>query len=220
MSSPLLPSPSQVASDGLRRTVAWGNSVTIVGGLPVATYPGERHSHDDQMCEASPVNLSDPLLVQWRKNPANPLRRDMLPSTTGPLGCTSSWREGDNWTTTIESKTDGRRSGPRIGFWTSANYVNWSFVGFLNCPICELCVKSCASFYPAPDGPADSWVYGINSGGCNLMSGGMVTNGSIRSNYFASTEVLDGAVVQVPKQTDSHSLAALNQINGFDAHGE
>ena len=53
-----------------------------------------------------------------------------------------------------------------------------------------------------------------------IMSGGMVTNGSIRSNYFASTEVLDGAVVQVPKQPDSHSLAALNQINGFDAHGE
>ena len=91
----------------------------------MATYPGERHSHDDQMCEASPANLSDPLLVQWKKNPANPLRRDVLPSTTGPLGCTSSWREGDNWTTTIESKLDGRRSGAKIGFWTSTG-ASWA----------------------------------------------------------------------------------------------
>ena len=176
----------------------------------MATYPGERHSHDDQMCEASPANLSDPLLVQWKKNPANPLRRDMLPSTTGPLGCTSSWREGDNWTTTIESKLDGRRSGAKIGFWTSANYLNWSFVGFLNCPICELCVKSCASFYPAPDGPADRWVYGINSGGCNLMSGGMVTGSFDRQTLTLTPDRPWAAAIE-------RDVAASNGTFGLEA---
>ena len=116
--------------------------------------------------------------------------------TTGPLGCTSSWREEDsgNYTTTIEVKMNGRHSQSQIGFYTSANYKDWSFVGFLNCSICELCVRSCSSFYPAPAAPADSpqlplptsrsvsaaanstisdrsrWVFGVNSGGCKLAS--------------------------------------------------
>lgn len=34
-------------------------SVTIVDGVPVATYPGEP---GDNWCDASPLNLSDPLV--------------------------------------------------------------------------------------------------------------------------------------------------------------
>eukprot|EP01047_Picozoa_sp_COSAG01_P050465 COSAG01_NODE_5108_length_4476_cov_14.006854_2_plen_398_part_00 len=98
--------------------------------------------------------------------------------TTGPLGCSSSWRDASgNYTTTIEVKLRGRHSKAQIGFFTSSNYKDWSFVGVLKCPICELCVRSCSSFYPAPDSPPakNRWVFGVNSGGCKLASGGMIT---------------------------------------------
>ena len=61
---------------------------------------------------------------------------------------------------------------------------------------------------------------GSKSLSMNIISGNMVTNGSIGTNDFTSTKVLDGAVVQIPKQPDSHSLAALNQVESFDTHDE
>lgn len=96
-------------------------SVTVVNGTPIATYPGEP---GDQMCQAYAANLSDPVLTQWRKSSLNPLHRGtgspQDPTTTGPLGCTSSWREAGNWTTTIQSRRAmarrgcAQRSGPAI----------------------------------------------------------------------------------------------------------
>lgn len=83
-------------------------SVTIVDGIPIATYPGEVYGgdkHADNWCEASPANLSDPLLTVWKKSPLNPLGNDTTMKTTGgPLGCTAAWKEpSGNWTTTIQS---------------------------------------------------------------------------------------------------------------------
>ena len=50
------------------------------------------------MCDASPANLSDPLLKVWKKSSHNPIKAHS-PQTTGPLGCTSAWkvtmRDGD-----------------------------------------------------------------------------------------------------------------------------
>lgn len=145
-------------------------SVTVVDGVPIALYPGEGGDH---MCAASPVDPTDPLLVKWRKNPANPLMRDQQPRTTGPLGCTGSWREpSGNWTTTIQSNKVPGESGLKTTFWTTADYTNWTFVGTLKgCDICDKVVKSCSDFYPAPGGPGDRWVFGINGGPFGAVTG-------------------------------------------------
>jgi beta-fructofuranosidase len=149
-------------------------SVTVVDGSPVATYPGEPGDH---MCEASPVDLTDPLLTQWRKSKANPIK-PTGPSVSGPLGCTSAWKEASgNWTTTIQSNDVG--NGLKTTFWTSHDYVQWSYVGVLHgCAVCDACVQSCSDFFPAPATgggiDASKWVFGINTGGCGLASGGLV----------------------------------------------
>eukprot|EP00937_MAST-01D_sp_MAST-1D-sp2_P007582 g7582.t1 len=169
-------------------------SVTVVDGIPIATYPGEP---GDNMCEASPLNLSDPLLTVWRKSTANPLpRQRWAPHTTGPLGCTASWRggSGGDWTTTIQS-TDAPAPAPaapaatggpmRTTFWQSADFLNWTYLGNLRCPACDQCVQSCSDFFRLPSGAGgasgsgggggnDTWVFGINTGGCGLRGGGGV----------------------------------------------
>ena len=43
------------------------------------------------MCDASPANLSDPLLKVWKKSSHNPIKAHG-PQTTGPLGCSSAWK--------------------------------------------------------------------------------------------------------------------------------
>ena len=138
-------------------TGVFTGSVTVVDGVPIATYPGEP---GDRMCEASPLNLSDPLLTVWRKSRANPLpRQDWVPSTTGPLGCTASWRDaggGGNWQTTIQSAAApaANAGAMRTTFWQSADFLNWSYVGNLRCDVCDKCVKSCSDFFRLPGAPS------------------------------------------------------------------
>ena len=66
-----------------------------------------------------------------------------------------------------------------MSFWTSANYINWSFVGNLSGlpPAFAIGLQDCSDFYPAPGsaatdaapvaagGEADRWVFGDNRGG-------------------------------------------------------
>jgi beta-fructofuranosidase len=167
-------------------------SVTIVGDKgPVATYPGMPGS---KMCQAMPVDLNDPFLITWKKYKGNPIKPPG-PHPSGPLGCTSAWQEeSGNWTTTIQAimnelplpgealrpdhqRTDVGVAGGKLRttFWTSSNFADWSYVGVLSCPVCDLCVQSCSDFYEAPGRSANRWAFGINTGGCGLQSGGMIT---------------------------------------------
>ena len=138
-------------------------SVTVVGGRPVATYPAMPGSH---MASARPADPDDPDLVRWTKDPRNPLDGDVRGGPlAGPLGCTAAWREGGTWTTTIEG---GRPLA--VKFFASADFVAWDEEGDLDCPACAACAVPCSDFYPL----ADRWVFGINSFGCHLASGGAV----------------------------------------------
>lgn len=125
-------------------------SVTVVEGVPIATYPGERGNN---WVDAMPANLSDPLLTVWQKKirlPSsglswgNPMGNEKtLHTTGGPIGCTSAWKEASgNWTTTIQStqllpgclgKTPA--CPLRTAFFTSHNFLNWSWIGDLNCSV-------------------------------------------------------------------------------------
>lgn len=139
-------------------------STTVVNGVPVATYPGIPGA---TMCDASPVDLNDPLLVKWKKNPSNPLMRHEQPRWDSALGCTSAWREASgNWTTTIEIDVP-MPLHCKMTFWTSENYINWTYVGNLSgLPSAfENGLQACSDFYPAPGGPANRFVFGDNRGG-------------------------------------------------------
>ena len=174
-------------------------AVTVVNGVPVAAYPGIGAA-GGALCEASPLDLNDPLLRVWKKDHHNPMMRHMSPKA-GTLGCTNGWQDppppssvssssasasasvsavssakggaGRNWTTTIE--LDGGCYGAcAVTFWTSNNYVNWSYIGNLSGlpPAFAVGVQDCSDFYPAP-GPSgcsspaqhDRWVFGDNRGG-------------------------------------------------------
>merc|ERR1719174_2927139 len=132
-------------------------SVTVVDGTPIATYPGEPGS---KMCDASPANLSDPLLKVWKKSSHNPIKAHS-PQTTGPLGCTSAWKDptSGKWTTTIQSNQVGieqNANGPlRTTIWSShRDFLDWRYTGTLTgCRACDECVQSCSDFYPAPGFP-------------------------------------------------------------------
>ena len=138
-------------------------SVTVVGGRPVATYPAMPGSH---MAGAWPADVDDPDLATWAKDPRNPLDGDVRGGPlAGPLGCTAAWREGGTWTTTIEG---GRPLA--VKFFASADFVAWDEEGDLDCPACAACAVPCSDFYPFED----RWIFGINSFGCHLASGGAV----------------------------------------------
>lgn len=164
-------------------------SVTVFNNVPVATYPGT--SPEFTMCEASPVNLSDPLLTIWKKSHMNPVMSNTQgpKSARDPLGCTSSWQENaGNWTTTIERPYPIAKPGLKTTFWTSADFLNWTLIGTLGCPLCDLCQQRCSDFYRAPDVQSDRWVFGINSHGCGLASGGMVTGSFDRASLKFTPE--------------------------------
>lgn len=145
-------------------------SVTIVNGVPIATYPGEP---GDRMCEASPVDLSDPLLAKWKKNPANPLMEYSHPGPKlpSPLGCTGAWREASgNWTTTIEIIDPVLHA--KMSFWTSVNFINWTYIGNLSGLPSSFAqgMQLCSDFYPLTSSSgsganSNTWVFGDNRGG-------------------------------------------------------
>jgi sucrose-6-phosphate hydrolase SacC (GH32 family) len=162
-------------------------SVTIMNGVPIATYPGEGGDH---WCDATPANLSDPLLTIWQKKVSlpgglswgNPMGNDgTLHTTGGPLGCTAAWKEpSGNWTTTIQSTQLlpgclGKKPACPIktAFFTSSNFRNWSWIGDLDCPECDQHTQPCSDFFPvqcsSPDcaqpPSGNRWVFGINGGG-------------------------------------------------------
>ena len=162
-------------------------AVTVVNDVPIATYPGIGGA-GGALCEASPLDLNDPLLRVWKKDPRNPMMQHMAPRA-GTLGCTNGWQEpalpppsvagaaapqdtitgGGNWTTTIE--LDGGCYGAcAVTFWTSSNYVNWTYIGNLSGlpPAFADGIQDCSDFYPAPGPPAggsDRWIFGDNRGG-------------------------------------------------------
>jgi hypothetical protein len=171
----------------------WTGSVTVVNDVPIATYPGEP---GDRWCDASPLNLSDPLLTTWKKSTLNPLGinggagNGGLGTAGGPLGCTGAWKEASgNWTTTIQTASHGGtcpgggcppNTKLRTAFFTSHNFVNWSFVGLLNCPECDAVVTPCCDFYPVNcSGPdcanpgGNRWIFGVNDG--NGIKSGAIT---------------------------------------------
>jgi hypothetical protein len=155
-------------------------SVSVVNGTPIATYPGEP---GDSWCDASPLDLTDPLLKLWKKSPLNPLGNDATMGTTGgPLGCTAAWKEpSGNWTTTIQSNKHGG-TGLKTAFFTSHNFIDWSWVGNLDCPVCDKLVTPCSDFYPVTcaspdcaDPPSGNrWIFGVNTMG-RIRAGGMIT---------------------------------------------
>ena len=143
-------------------------------------YPGEP---GDKFCQASPLNVSDPLLTVWRKSPLNPLGNDDTYNTTGgPLGCTGAWKEASgNWTTTIQSNRLEPGAGLKTAFFTSADFIHWTWIGDLDCPVCDKLTTPCCDFFPVscadpscanpPSG--DHWVFGVNSHGSE-MAGGVI----------------------------------------------
>ena len=151
-------------------------------GCACVADPGEP---GDSWCDASPLDLTDPLLKVWKKSSLNPLGNDgTLGTTGGPLGCTGAWREAsDNWTTTIQSNKHGG-TGLKTAFFTSHDFIRWSFVGLLDCPVCDKLVTPCSDFYPIPDGTTHSgpatpatgtrWIFGINTVR-PINAGGMIT---------------------------------------------
>ena len=167
-------------------------SVTIVGGVPIASYPGEP---GDSFCLASPLNLSDPLLTLWKKSPLNPLGNDDTYNTTGgPLGCTGSWLEPTgNFSTTIQSRRLEPGQGLKTAFFTSSNFRNWSWLGDLGCAVCDKLTTPCCDFFPVtcadpscanpPSG--DRWAFGVNSFG-GLRAGGLIT-GTLNRSTLAFT---------------------------------
>jgi hypothetical protein len=107
--------------------------------------------------------------MQWKKDSRNPMMRHMVPRAD-TLGCTNGWRlDGrGNWTTTIELDA-GCYGACAVTFWTSKNYVNWSYVGNLTGlpPAFAKGIQDCSDFFPAP-GPAAAgkrWIFGDNRGG-------------------------------------------------------
>ena len=131
--------------------------------------------------QASPLNLSDPLLRLWKKSPLNPLGHDgTLGTTGGPIGCTAAWKDpSGNWTTTIQSNKHGG-VGLKTAFFTSHNYINWSWAGDLDCEVCDAVVTPCCDFFPLgctdPDctDPGTRWAFGINTVR-GLSAGGLIT---------------------------------------------
>jgi hypothetical protein len=105
-------------------------------------------------------------LVEWHKSLANLMMERMVPRAD-TLGCINAWKvePSGNWTTAIESTPTTQAphflgledSTAESPFWTSANYINWSFVGNLSglSPDFAIGLQDCSDFYPAPGGPAN-----------------------------------------------------------------
>lgn len=140
----------------------------------------------------------------WKKSKLNPLGNDGTMKTTGgPLGCTAAWKEASgNWTTTIQSnKLDpSGTTGLKTSFFTSHNYINWSFAGDLECPVCDKLVTPCSDFYPAtctdpdctnPNTPGAKWIFGINT--ANPRAGGMIKGTFDRSTLKLTPDKPDWA---------------------------
>ena len=166
-------------------------SVTVVDGVPVATYPGEP---GDKWCDASPANLSDPLLRLWKKSKLNPLGDDnTLQTSGGPIGCTAAWKEASgNWTTTIQSSRLEPGAGLKTAFFTSHDFIHWSWVGDLDCPVCDKLTTPCCDFYPLnctdsdctdPGAPGAKWAFGVNS----MHQAGLGAGGVIQGTFDRQT---------------------------------
>ena len=141
----------------------------------------------------------------------------------------------------VNSKVDvaANSSGSlRTTFWTSKNFVDWSFVGVLTCPACDLCVQSCSDFYQIPAAAAaaatisstgggetvvasNRWVFGINTGGCGLRSGGMITGMFDRASLTLTPDRPEWAtaVLAGDRKAAQHWAYLLWSIHESNANG-
>jgi sucrose-6-phosphate hydrolase SacC (GH32 family) len=141
----------------------------------------------------------------------------------------------------VNSKVDvaANSSGSlRTTFWTSKNFVDWSFVGVLTCPACDLCVQSCSDFYQIPAAAAaaatisstgggetvvasNRWVFGINTGGCGLRSGGMITGTFDRASLTLTPDRPEwaAAVLAGDRKAAQHWAYLLRPIHESNANG-
>eukprot|EP01047_Picozoa_sp_COSAG01_P011976 COSAG01_NODE_531_length_15849_cov_29.199556_7_plen_617_part_00 len=183
-------------------------STTVVGGVPIASYPG---MPTKAKCLARPADLRDRTLSTWVKDASNPQRWPPAssPPTLGPLGCTAAWQTPQpltqngtthRWMAMIESKNrSNSASGSLVNqLYSSADGVtHWSYSGALDCELCRRCAEGCSDLFPAPSSlPAGAggarsndggerpqrFVFGVNSAGCGLACGGLlpgVLNGAV-----------------------------------------
>jgi sucrose-6-phosphate hydrolase SacC (GH32 family) len=115
-------------SDGV-----WTGSVTIVQGAPVAAYTCVGPSGQLQ-CLAHPANVSDPLLVEWQQDAANPV----IPAPP-PGGNTGSFRddttgwydeEEQAWFMAVGASVNPGNTAA-VALYQSPDFTTWSFSNFL-----------------------------------------------------------------------------------------
>jgi len=143
----------------------FSGSATIVDGKPVIAYTCVGPKGQLQ-CLARPVDASDPDLVEWVKDEANPVIATPPPGV--PAGSfrdpTTAWRSGPVWRMAVGSSVDGHG---RVAQYSTPDFENWSFVGDMYADASgSHGMFECPDFYSAGDGSGNStWVMKISSDG-------------------------------------------------------
>nr|ADF27779.1 soluble acid invertase 1 [Phelipanche ramosa] len=128
----------------------WSGSSTILpDGRIIMLYTGDTYDVVQVQCLAYPANLSDPLLLNWVKDPSNPVlvpppgigHKDFRDPTTAWLS-----PDGHKWRITIGSKVN--KTGISLVYETK-DFVKYNLLdGYLNA-VPGTGMWECIDFYPA-----------------------------------------------------------------------
>ncbi|KAL3837893.1 hypothetical protein ACJIZ3_022484 [Penstemon smallii] len=127
----------------------WTGSATILpDGRIIMLYTGDTYDVVQVQCLAYPANLSDPLLIDWVKDPHNPV---MVPppgiGTKDFRDPTTAWLspDGDTWRITIGSKVN--KTGVSLVYETK-DFIKYELLdGFLH-EVPGTGMWECIDFYP------------------------------------------------------------------------
>jgi sucrose-6-phosphate hydrolase SacC (GH32 family) len=106
----------------------FSGSATLVNGKPIITYTGIGPNGHPSQCIAFPTDISDALLVNWTKSPANPVIPNSPPSLNldGYRDPTTAWQDGSVYYMIVGAGISGTE-GMALLYQTD-NFVNWTYL--------------------------------------------------------------------------------------------
>lgn len=104
----------------------FSGSATIVNGAPILIYTGI--GPVPSQCIAEPLNINDPLLLNWTKPPQNPVIPQSPPGLNldGYRDPTTAWQSGDSYYIAVGAGISGTQ-GMALLYETN-NFLNWTYL--------------------------------------------------------------------------------------------
>ena len=143
----------------------FSGSVSIVDGAPLLSYTCVGPKGQLQ-CQARPVDASDPDLVEWAKDEANPVIGTPPPGVPADSfrDPTTAWTDGGLSRIAVGAAVNGVG---HVSQYSTTDFESWKFEGFMYADASGThAMFECPDFYPVgPDSPSQTYVMKISDSG-------------------------------------------------------